>query len=183
MFLSFYAEQSSETSAGSAEKPWFTESGFVTGIGSGAITEGQYRPVLLIWHLAKDLKPYFSSLENHRGTLSAIFEPQVNPVFSPRTDFEAGIGLGFNYRYPVTEKLSPYAMASVGPHYISVQTENQANGFIFADTVGAGFYYFLTQKSAIDFGYRLRHMSNAGMKTPNGGINAQFGTVGYSVFF
>ena len=172
-----YAASNSNTSS------WFTESGVVVGYGSGNIPEGTYEPILLIWHLSKDLSPYLSSLKGHQGTLSFICEPQVNPAFSPKTDIEFGVGLGLKYMYPITDKISPYVFGSVGPHYISVQTEDQANGFIFADTVGAGLYFKITKNPAINIGYRYRHVSNARLKSPNGGINVQFGTIGYSVFF
>jgi len=173
-----------DSATGKIERfPFITESGGIVGMGTGSIPEGNYQPILLIWHLAADLRHHVSSLKNHRGTLSVICEPQVNPVFDPRTDIEFGVGVGLKYMYPVTDRLSPYIMGSVGPHYISVQTEKQASGFIFADTIGAGIYYFLDKKSALNIGYRFRHVSNADLKSPNGGIDTQIGTIGYSVFF
>ncbi|MFA7464880.1 MAG: acyloxyacyl hydrolase [Syntrophales bacterium] len=162
---------------------FFTESGFITGMGTGSVTKGDYEPILLIWHLAADLKPHLRFLGNHRGTLSFICEPQINPAFNPDTDVEFGVGFGLKYMYPVTDRISPYVMGSVGPHFITVQDNDQATGFIFADTIGAGVYYHLTTKSAVHAGYRFRHMSNAGLKSPNSGINTHFGTIGYSVFF
>ena len=162
---------------------WFTESGIVTGFGTGSTSEGQYQPILLAWHLAADLKKYWKPLEGHQGILSFVLEPQINPSFGPSTDIEFGVGVGIKYMYPVTGRISPYVLGSVGPHFITVQDRDQANGFIFASTVGAGIYYYLDKKSAINLGYRLRHMSNAGLKSPNSGINNHFGTIGYSVFF
>ena len=162
---------------------WFTESGLVTGIGTGSISEGNYEPVLIIWHLSKDLAPYFNSLAGHRWSLSFICEPQVNPVFNPHSDLEFGIGVGLKFRYPITDKLVPYLLGAVGPHYVSVQTKDQASGFIFSNTIGAGIEYRFNRKYAMNIGYRLRHISNAGLKSPNGGINTQFGTAGFSVFY
>jgi len=162
---------------------FFTEMGFITGFGSGSLPEGSYQPVLLIGHFGVDLKRYFRELKNHRGTLSFFLEPQINPVVNPRTDFELGIGIGLQYMYPIMDKLSVYALGSVGPHYISVVTTKQANGFIFANSIGAGFYYYLTKDSAINVGYRFRHLSNANLADPNGGIDTNLGVIGYSVFF
>jgi len=173
-----------DTGTGTYEKYSFiTESGAIIGAGTGSIPEGNYQPILLIWHLASDLKNYVAPLKNHRGTLAVICEPQFNPVVNPKTDIEFGVGIGLKYMYPLTDKISPYIMGSVGPHYISVQTDKQASGFIFADTIGAGLYYFLDKKSALNIGYRFRHVSNADLKSPNGGIDTQIGTIGYSVFF
>jgi hypothetical protein len=162
---------------------FFTEMGFISGFGSGNIPEGTYQPILLIGHFGVDLKRYFSGLKNHSGTLSVFLEPQINPVVNPQTDFELGIGIGLQYMYPIMGKLSVYALGSIGPHYISVVTTKQASGFIFANTIGAGFYYYLTKYSAINVGYRLRHMSNANLADPNGGIDTNSGVIGYSVFF
>lgn len=167
----------------SADKHLFDEIGFVTGFGSTDISKGYYQPFFLICHLGIDMKRFFPKLEKGRGSLSFYLEPQVNPVTRPESDIECGIGLGFEYIYPLTEKISLYIMGGIGPHYISVVTRDQANGFIFSDTAGAGFYYFLTNNSAINLGYRFRHMSNAGFAHPNHGIETHFGTIGYSIFF
>ena len=169
--------------AGSANR-LFTESGVIVGYGTGDIAENKhYEPILLIWHLGIDLKKFFPELENHKGKLTFFLEPQINPVVNSETDIECGIDLGIKYMYPITDRLSPYIMGGVGPHYISVVTKDQANGFIFADTIGAGFYYFITENSAINLGYRFRHMSNAGLADPNSGIDTHSGTIGYSLFF
>lgn len=161
----------------------FTEAAIITGYGSGNIPEGSYDPILLIGHFGIDLKRYFSELKDHRGSLTFFLEPQFNPVVNPKTDYEFGIGLGLQYRYPITDTVSIFVMGSVGPHYISVVTEKQANGFIFSDVLGAGFYFYLTKDSAITAGYRFRHLSNAGMAQPNLAIENHFATIGYSVFF
>jgi hypothetical protein len=183
ILLANYAYCEETQKEGRASDRFFTEMGFITGFGSGNIPEGTYQPILLIGHFGVDMKRYFQGLKDHRGTVSVFLEPQFNPVFSPQTDFELGIGVGIQYMYPVMDKLSIYVLGSVGPHYISVVTIQQANGFIFADTVGAGFYYYLTKDSAINVGYRLRHISNANCSSPNFGINTNFGVLGYSVFF
>ena len=160
-----------------------SESSWVGGFGTGKVSGENYENVLLIWHLGMDLKRYFPGLKNRKDSFSAFIEPQFNPSFRPDRYFELGIVVGIQYRYPVTERWSLYLQGSVGPHYISLQTENQANGFIFSDTAGGGFYYFLSENAAVNFSYRFRHLSNAGLAKPNGGINSQFVTVGYSRFF
>ncbi|MBW2675610.1 MAG: acyloxyacyl hydrolase [Deltaproteobacteria bacterium] len=83
----------------------------------------------------------------------------------------------------ITDRLSAYVMASVGPHWMTLQTDDQANGFIFSDMVGVGLAIFVTDNSALNLEFRVRHLSNAGLAIPNGGVNSYFGTVGYSVFF
>ncbi|MDO8724275.1 MAG: acyloxyacyl hydrolase [Syntrophales bacterium] len=161
----------------------YKESAFISGIGSGKITEGDYQPVLLMWHLGMDLKKSLPRLEKHRGSLSFFIETQFNPSHNPDANFEFGISPGFQYRYPFTEKLSGYLLVSVGPHYMSLVTRDQENGFIFSDAIGGGLYYFLNENFALNLGYRFRHMSNTGLTQPNGGINTNFITFGYAAFF
>jgi len=160
-----------------------TESSVIVGYGKGTVAEGDYEPVLLIWHLGMNLKQFFPSLEEHRGTFSAYVEPQINPVFNRETDIEFGVGLGLKYMYPLSDSVGAYLFGSVGPHYISVITSDQANGFIFSDTIGVGLSFFITEKSAITVEYRRRHVSNLGIENPNVGIDNDCGTIGYSVFF
>ncbi len=175
------AAASSNQSAGSH---WFNESGLIMGIGTSDLDDGRhYEPILVIWHLSKDLNPYLTALLGHRGKLSFICEPQINPSFKPSTDIEAGIGLGLKYSYPLISRLDAYVMGSVGPHFMSLKTDEQHSGFLFADTIGAGLDFKLSSGAAINLGYRFRHMSNAGLKKPNSGVNTQFITVGYSIFF
>lgn len=159
------------------------EMSFIAGYGEGSIAEGCYRPILLICRLGYDLQQSIPGLEGHRGSFSVYMEPQINPVVRPDADLEAGVGVGLKYLYPLTDTVSTYIFGSVGPHYISVVTEDQANGLLFADTIGVGLSLFLTDYTALVAEYRLRHLSNAHLGTPNGGINARFGALGYTVFF
>ena len=90
---SAYADENlSETFDSKAAQ--LAESGFITGFGSGNIDEGDYQPVLFIWHLAIGLNQYFSVPEHSKGKITFYMEPQINPVLNPETDIECGIGLG-----------------------------------------------------------------------------------------
>jgi hypothetical protein len=178
-----FAEDRAGTGTTNPEGRFWKESGFVVGYGTNEIPEGHYEPILLIWHLAYDLRNYIPALKNHKGILAGVCEPQVNLAFQPSSEFEFGVGLGLKYLYPLTDRLYPYVQLTVGPHYISLQTKEQASGFIFSNTIGAGLYYFVTENSAVMVGYRARHISNAGTREPNDGINTHFGTIGYSFFF
>ncbi|MCD6487467.1 MAG: acyloxyacyl hydrolase [Syntrophobacterales bacterium] len=161
-----------------------TESGFLIGYGTGNVEEGKYEPVLMIWHIGFSLKEFPSEQqEDCKNIISFYIEPQINPVTRPETDVEFGVGAGLKYMHHITNSLSAYFMASVGPHWVTVNTESQARGFVFSSTIGLGISVFVTDKSAVNLGCGARHLSNAGLEKPNGGINTYFGTIGYSVFF
>lgn len=159
------------------------ESGVIIGVGYGNIAEGHYNPVLLIWHLGCDLKKVFPYLEKYHGAFSAYIEPQINAVFNHDKNMEVGVGVGIKYRYTVTDDFSWYVIGSVGPHFITVKTRDQANGFIFSDTIGIGCSFLLKEKSSINLEYRFRHLSNGGIVNPNVGIDNNFIAIGYSRFF
>ena len=161
----------------------FAESGIMVGYGQGNLDKGYYQNILLIWHLSVDLK--YSYLREHRGRLSVVIEPQINPVIDPSQNIEFGIGFGLKYMYPLTDTFSTYVMGSVGPQYISADAEDtgQASGFAIASTIGIGFYYFFDQQAALNLGYRWRHISNANLTHPNGSINTNNLIIGLSLFF
>jgi lipid A 3-O-deacylase len=166
-----------------AGQPLITESGFVVGYGNADNNDGSYRTLLLIYHMGMDVNRFIPAFRDHKGTLSCFLEPQFNPVLSPSSNYEYGLGIGIQYAYPVTEIISPYILGVTGPQYISAESPIQAGGLNFASAAGAGLYLRLTRDVALNLGYRYRHVSNANIKTPNGGINSQIGLVGISFFF
>lgn len=159
------------------------EAAFIVGYGQGSLPEGCYDPLLVIVRLGYDLENRFPLLREWKGVLSLFVEPQVNPVNGAETEIEFGVGAGVKYMHPLAGRLWGHLFASVGPHYISVVTAKQTNGFIISDVFGAGLTWFLTEKSALVAEYRFRHLSNADTNLPNNGINCHFGTVGYTRFF
>ena len=98
-----------------ARGSWFTEAGFISGYGDASLDEGVYRTLLMMVHLGKDITHFIPALKNHRGTLSFFLEPQFNYVLKPAGEIEFGLGIGFQYAYPVTERISPYILVVTGP--------------------------------------------------------------------
>ena len=169
-------------SAQQAGHRWITEAGFISGYANTSINEGDYKTLLLIAHIGTAINRFIPALRHHRGVLSFFLEPQFNPVLTP-SENEFGLGIGLQYTYPLTESISPYFLLVTGPHYISVDTTTQAEGFCFSNAAGVGFYFSLTKNIALNCGYRYRHVSNAELKQPNGGIDSHIGLLGVSFFF
>jgi hypothetical protein len=118
------------------------------------------------------------------GRLTIYAEPQftlVYPRINDRTDFELGVNMGFLYTFFQADRLSLYAAIGSGPHYITVETDRQARGFIFSDNFELGSAYnFERINTAFLLKFRFRHISNAGLKEPNGGIDNFFVIAGLS---
>jgi hypothetical protein len=143
-----------------------------------------YRPILIL--------PYFNyylSKREKRSKFSVYVEPQITPVrvkykSTGQEDWEKEIGIngGFSYSYWFNW-FTIYVGIGSGPNYISVVTKKQANGFIFSDNIYAGIKREIKNNYFLDIHIRGRHISNAGLKNPNYGINNAFGGLGFSKFF
>jgi lipid A 3-O-deacylase len=79
----------------------------------------------------------------------------------------------FRFQQNNPRGMSPYIEAAIGVHLLSatsVSTERKfGSSFQFGDHVGLGLRF--GDKGQFDIGYRYQHLSNAGIKAPNQGIN------------
>ena len=116
--------------------------------------------------------------------LAWYFEPQINPVKTPRPlDIELGANLGLRNYICINPRFYLYQMIGSGPHYISAEVQRQAKGFIFSDNFAVGAFTGLKKKNLfLNLQLRYRHISNAGLKSPNGGIDSWNFLVGVSGF-
>jgi hypothetical protein len=112
-------------------------------------------------------------------------EPQFNLVKADSTpagklDYEFGVNLGIRNYVKFNEGFYFYQMLGSGPHYVSADIGRQANGFIFSDNLALGVFLRLNKKLFLNFQYVQRHISNAGLKDPNGGVNSYNFVIGIS---
>jgi hypothetical protein len=140
-----------------------------------------YKPVLI---QANFRFPLIKNNGLHQATL--YVQPQFNPVL-PITGynqflFETGVNLGIAYEYYIPQKAILFIGGSIGPHYINIETNLQANGFIFSDNLFAGVHQIVDRNWMLTYQVKFRHISNAGLQSPNGGIDNFFAGVGVSYF-
>lgn len=112
-----------------------------------------------------------------------IVEPFVNTVIGPDKNIEAGFNLLAKFTFPITEKIHPYIKGGVGALYMSQHTYEQSTQYNFLPQGGGGIQYRLSEKTALNFEYRYRHLSNASTRSPNSGIDADMFLGGISFFF
>lgn len=89
-----------------------------------------------------------------------------------QNDDIAEIGFTPVFRFQGNNLTGPYAEAGIGAHLLSrtqIGDKRLSTRFQFGDHLGLG--YRFGAKGAWDLGYRFQHLSNAGIKRPNNGIN------------
>ncbi|MEZ4960838.1 MAG: acyloxyacyl hydrolase [Saprospiraceae bacterium] len=138
------------------------------------LSEGRkYKPFQLLFYYN-----FANLLKGKRNDLFIYLEPQLVWVhFSPKDkkEWEFGANLGFEYRLNFSEKTALSAAIGSGPHFITVETKQQARGFIFSDNFTAGLHQKLGNSGVnLDLKCRFRHISNANLKKPNKGIDSWF---------
>jgi len=116
------------------------------------------------------------------GRFSAYAEGQFVYADTPvqtGSAFEAGLNMGIRYQQPLFGPVIMNAAIGSGPHYITLNTESQAEGFIFSDNFEIGFSYLRPDKKwSYNLRGRFRHISNAGFKYPNLGLDNFFIIIG-----
>lgn len=125
------------------------------------------------WSLGKAIKKDF---------VSFYLEPQFNFVSAEnRLDFEFGLNGGLRNYIRINPGFYFYQMIGSGPHYISANIKKQAKGFIFSNNFSIGVFKSINKKSLfLNLQFRFRHISNAGIKEPNEGVNSYNLIIGLS---
>lgn len=158
----------------------------LSGFGKSRLRDkGNYYLTPIIFDLDFDLNPI---LKNKGINLPGLFEFQLEPFFSiankPHSNIEVGntfiLKIGV---LPETFKFQPYAKVGPGFLYMTQHTHEQATQFNFLEQGGIGWHYFFNHNFALTGEWRIRHVSNAGIKLPNKGINGRFYLLGVTYRF
>jgi hypothetical protein len=98
-------------------------------------------------------------------------------------------GVGFTptikYLFEGWQTIRPYAEFAGGPFYTDLagKIPEESSRFNFILTAGFGMSWFVTPQTSVNIGYRFHHISNAGTRYPNLGLNASLPFGGFSFFF
>lgn len=71
-----------------------------------------------------------------------------------------------------------YLLISSGPIYITGSPQRQSRGLNFASNFMAGIYFRIFKKTNLEIRSGFRHLSNAQIRYPNGGLNNLIWSVG-----
>lgn len=126
---------------------------------------------------------YLTILKKESFSFEIIPKPQfnftgykvTNNSSKEESGFEFGLNVGFAARKIFGKgNTSVYLLIGSGPHYVSGVPDRQAKGFIFSDNFTVGLDMPLSDRLRLDMATGIRHISNAGLKRPNGGVNNIF---------
>lgn len=179
------------TSAGLAQEEeenlrFFDSVEFLTGFGWNRLQrQSNYNLYPFLFDFNFSLKPLLKKINFSPPPLLQIqLEPFISAVTRPKSNIETGASFFFKFGIlPETSKIQPYIKLGFGLVYMTQHTEEQSTKFNFTETGCAGLHYFLTKNIGLSAEYRFRHLSNAGLDSPNHGINTKFAVLGVTYKF
>jgi hypothetical protein len=184
MFIIFFSTGKAQNLYNDPESPkHFKTLGGLVGWGNSFSKNTNYKTYYFIADYSKSFK-----IPKKKDFAAWYAEPQFNLVkdsYTPKGninhDYEFGLNLGIRNYVKIKEGFYFYQMLGSGPHYISAKVGRQASGFIFSDNLALGTLVRLTpQHLLLNFQYVQRHISNANLKSPNGGVNSYNFVIGFS---
>jgi hypothetical protein len=92
------------------------------------------------------------------------------------------LNLGIILRKPISKSINAFFLASTGPMISDGETERLAKGFAFSNVVAFGVSYKV-KRFEFDVRPNVRHVSNAGLSSPNIGFNTKNIEFGVSLHF
>jgi lipid A 3-O-deacylase len=121
------------------------------------------------------------------GLLRSAFEPGLEGWFqqylSPHSATAQGLKVTGRYHFIGLGRFVPYLEGTAGAGGTSLRVPEIDSTFTFVLEAGAGLSYFVTDKLALNAGYRFQHISNGHTSNPNRGFNSDSGVVGVSFYF
>lgn len=162
---------------GQAQAKFFQEWGLTAfGNQSMDIDNGTLSEAGVIFHVAAPL------VDNKDLRLDFRLEGLLGTFWDHGSGVEVGVIPGLRL-YVGKAKVQPYLEAGIGPSYNSLDIQELGIGFNFLSYGGVGLRFPLGDKTTLELGYRLRHISNAGLDDRNHGVTSNQVQIGFAVSF
>ena len=115
--------------------------------------------------------------------VALVFEPD-DARRGSSTIYGAGLSpLGFKLNFGQQSRIKPFVALSFGFLYFEKETPvRNSTHFNFATEIGLGVQFFVAPRHAVTLGYKLHHISNAGIGDRNPGLDSHLFYAGYSFF-
>lgn len=121
----------------------------------------------------------------HRGQISLGAEVVYIQFQEPFRTHGMGFTPKIKYTMVTHDRIRPYAEFAGGPFWTDLagKIPEESSRFNFILTAGFGCSFFLTPQTSFNVGYRFHHISNAGTRYPNLGLNSSLPFGGFSFYF
>ena len=157
---------------------WGLMTGGATGLPGGAMSRGLWMLDLRWGRVLTGVHgpgPLRGTLEYALEVVPALVVRQSTPVF----------GGGFNplllqYNFVASRGIVPFIQVGAGMLFTNRTVPARSSEFNFTPQGGFGVYLFRRHTSALSIGVRYHHISNAGIRRPNPGINSMYFYSGFS---
>ncbi|RJQ16418.1 MAG: acyloxyacyl hydrolase [Nitrospiraceae bacterium] len=101
-----------------------------------------------------------------------LIELPFSYVFHPDDGIMTGINFLACWDFTATEKIVPYIFAGGGLVYTNIDVSGLGSDYNGNYQGGIGIHYLIHKNTALDFNYRLHHISNANTVEPNDPLNS-----------
>lgn len=118
-----------------------------------------------------------------RGNFEILAELFGGEQFHPRNAYLVGVAPIFRYNFATGTPFVPFFEGGAGASLTDIRHPDLSTDFEFNVQVGTGVHWFFKPTIAVTLEARWLHLSNAGMDTPNNGVNTALFLGGVNWFF
>jgi opacity protein-like surface antigen len=119
----------------------------------------------------------------YRGNAELVYELFGGTQHEPADHTVMGLVPLLRYSFAPGGRWVPFVNGGVGLAYTTISNPDLNGGLQFNIQVGAGVHYFHQKDRALTLQYRWFHLSNAGIRRPNSGVNTHLVFAGMSWLF
>jgi hypothetical protein len=112
------------------------------------------------------------------GNLEGIIQFMAGAQDNPHSAYFLASNAGLRYHFRTGTPFVPFIGGSIGVGVTDIDDADATGKFQFNQQATAGVRYFFNPSTALTFDYSLWHISNAGMREPNDGVNAHVLSLG-----
>jgi lipid A 3-O-deacylase len=178
-------ELPAEAVFGYGNQEWSIAAGYGFGVGlegsnRGNLKEIRYAALIPRWGIG--LTDPIGEGTWYRGNLDLLIEGACLFEYHPEHGFAGGGTLMLRYNFLQHQRVVPFVELGGGILGTDLDLKEQSDGFNFSVQGGVGAHYFVLPHVAVTAEWRLHHISNAGLRQPNSGINDSLFLLGASFF-
>lgn len=119
----------------------------------------------------------------YRGNWEFLWELFGGAQYRPDMGYLAGGGPALRYNFATGTRFVPFIHMGGGALATDIRNGDLSTTAEFNLQAGGGARFFLRDNLAVTGQYRFMHISNAGLDTPNLGVNASVVSLGLNWFF